>query len=229
MIVPLLMMVVYTFVFSVVFEARWGNSSGSSKVEFALIIFSGMMVFNFFSEVLNRSTNIIISNVNYVKKVLFPLEVLPSSIVVSALIHALINLVILLIAILLANGTIHLTVLFLPIVLLPVILMCFGLSWFLAAIGTYVRDIIYVINIITSALMFLSPIFYPITAVPESLRFLFYINPLSYTVEDVRKVLLWGQVPDFGWLLTGSLIGMLIAVFGYICFRKLRRGFSDVL
>ena len=107
--------------------------------------------------------------------------------------------------------------------------MCFGLSWLLAAVGTYVRDIIYIINIITSALMFLSPIFYPVTAVPESLRFMFYINPLSYTVEDVRKVLLWGQWPDFGWLLTGSLIGVLIAIAGYVSFQKLRRGFSDVL
>lgn len=222
------MMIVYTFVFSVVFEARW-NTDSSNKLEFAFIIFSGITVFNFLSEVLSRSTGIIIGNANYVKKVIFPLEILPVSIVVSALVQTLISFSILFIGLLLFGGGLHLTVLFLPFVLLPVILLSVGLSWFLASFGTYIRDVSYVINVFTGALMFLSPIFYPVSSVPESLRMIYYLNPLSYTVEDIRKILLWNQVPDFGFLLFGTFIGIIVSIGGYIWFQKTRRGFADVL
>lgn len=227
-IIPLLMLVVYTFVFSVVFEARW-NIESSSKVEFALIIFSGMTVFNFFSEVLNRSSSLIINNANYVKKVVFPLALLPISITISALVQALISIVILVIGIIVFMGGINLTILYLPLVLLPVVLMSFGLSWLLASVGTYIRDIGYIVNVCTSALMFLSPIFYPVSSVPEALKFVYYLNPLSYTVEDMRKVLLWNEAPDFTWLAIGTIIGLVVAVLGYFWFKKTRRGFADVL
>lgn len=227
-IIPLLMLLVYTFVFSVVFEGRW-NVESTNKVEFALIIFSGITVFNFFSEVLNRSSSIIISNTNYVKKVIFPLEILPISITISALVHALISILILFIGLIVFMGGISLTALFLPLVLLPVILLSLGISWFLASIGTYIRDVGYIINVLTGALMFLSPIFYPVSSVPDSLKFVYYLNPLSYTVEDMRKILLWNQYPDFWWLLIGSLVGLVVALLGYFWFQKTRRGFSDVL
>jgi len=226
--IPLLMMIVYTFVFSVVFEARW-NTGSSNKLEFAFIIFSGTTVFNFVSEVLNRSSGIIIGNANYVKKVIFPLEVLPVTIVISALVQTCISLIVLFIGLMLFNGGLHLTVLYLPIVLLPVVLLSLGMSWFLASIGTYIRDVGYVINVFTSALMFLSPIFYPVSSVPSSLKIIYYLNPLSYTVEDIRKILLWNQTPDFGFLLMGSVMGILVSFAGYYWFKKTRGGFADVL
>ncbi|SDS94746.1 lipopolysaccharide transport system permease protein [Paenibacillaceae bacterium GAS479] len=227
-VVPLLMLVVYTFVFSVVFEARWKTDSGN-KLEFALIIFSGMTVFNFFSEVISRSTSIIASNTNYVKKVIFPLEVLPVTVILSALFQALISFFILSIGILIIDGSLNWTMAYLPIVMLPVIFTATGLSWFLASLGTYIRDVNYAINIFISALMFLSPIFYPISSVPDDLKFIFHLNPLSYTVEDIRNIMLWGKQPNFEWLIIGSTIGLLTLMLGYFWFNKTKRGFADVL
>jgi lipopolysaccharide transport system permease protein len=228
-ITPLMMLIIYTFVFSVVFKARWGTSSGDSKVEFALLLFSGLIVFNIFSEVVSRAPMLITSNVNYVKKVVFPLEILPIVILGSSLFHLGINIVILIIAILIFIGKIYWTVTLLPLVLLPICLFTLGLGWFLASLGVYIRDIGQVMSVIISALMFLSPIFYPISAIPKELQFLYYLNPISYVVEDMRRVMVWGQLPHWNWLVLGTLLGLIIAVLGLVWFKKTRGGFADVL
>lgn len=225
---PLFMLVVYTFVFSVVFNARW-NTGGDSKTEFALVLFSGLIVFNLFAECINRAPGVILGNVNYVKKIVFPLEILPVVIFISALFHGLISLGVWLLAYLVFFGLPHATVLYLPLVILPLFLLIMGLSWALSSLGVYLRDVSQLIGVITTVLMFLSPIFYPATALPEDYRHLLYLNPLTPVIEQTRDVLFWGKSPDFFMLGIYWMVTLCIAWIGFAWFQKTRKGFADVL
>lgn len=225
---PVFMLVVYTFVFSVVFKARWSGGS-DSKTEFALILFAGLIVFNFFAECFNRSPTLILSNANYVKKVVFPLEILPWITVGSALFHMVISLTVWLLAYLILFGVPHLTVLLFPLIILPLLLMIMGLTWALASLGVYLRDVAQFIGILTTVLMFLSPIFYPASALPEKYQHLLMLNPLTPAIEYARDILFWGKLPDFtvlGIYFAGSA---LIAWLGFAWFQKTRKGFADVI
>jgi len=157
---PIFMLAVYTFVFSVVFKARWSVGS-ESKTEFALVLFAGLIVFNLFAECINRAPALILANPNYVKKVVFPLETLTFVSLLSALYHALISLGVWLAAYVILFGVPHASALYLPFVVMPFALFILGLSWILASLGVYLRDVSQFIGVITSVLMFLSPIFYP--------------------------------------------------------------------
>lgn len=225
---PLFMLTVYTFVFSEVFNARWSVAS-ESKTEFALVLFAGLMVFNLFAECINRAPGLILSNPNYVKKVVFPLEILPFVGLLSAIYHMLISLGVLLVAYVVILGLPHATVLLLPLVILPFVLFIMGVSWVLASLGVYLRDISQFIGLVTTSLMFLSPIFYPANAVPESYRYLLYLNPLTWVIEMTRDLLLWGRTPDLGLILMYWLSAGVIASLGFAWFQKTRRGFADVL
>lgn len=228
-ITPIFMIFIYTFVFSVVFQAKWGTSGETNKVEFALILYTGLLIFNIFSEVVSRAPSLIISNTNYVKKVVFPLEILSIVSLGSALFQGFISLIVLVVSMLLLMGKIHLSLLLLPLILLPICLFSLGLSWLLASLGVYIRDIGQVINLIISSLMFISPIFYPLSAIPKELLFLYYINPITYVVEDARRIIIWGQLPHWDWILYGLVIGIVAMVVGYLWFKKTRKGFADVL
>lgn len=225
---PLFMLLVYTFVFSVVFQARWGVGTGS-KIEFALVLFCGLTTFQLFAECVNRAPGLILSNVNYVKKVVFPLEILPVMALGSALVQASISFFILVIGLAVLMGVFNWTLVFIPLVLLPLMLLILGFSWLLASLGVYLRDIGQIVGVITQALMFLSPIFYPVTSIPEGFRSIFYLNPISYVVEDMRQIMIWGNMPDWNWLILGTSMGIVVAVFGHAWFQKTRKGFADVL
>lgn len=225
---PLLMLAVYTFVFSVVFQARWGGGSGS-KTEFALVLFAGLMMFNLFAECINRAPALVLNNPNYVKKVVFPLEILPAVTLLAALFHLLISLGVWLLAYVVFFGVPHATVLYLPLIVLPFVVFIMGLSWALASLGVYLRDVSQFIGVITTVLMFLSPIFYPATALPEAYRHLLYLNPLTPVIEQTRDVLFWGKNPDFLMLGFYWLITAIIAWLGFVWFQKTRKGFADVL
>jgi lipopolysaccharide transport system permease protein len=225
---PVFMLIVYTLVFSVVFKARWSGGS-DSKTEFALILFAGLIVFNLFAECVNRAPGLILANVNYVKKVVFPLEILPWVALGSALFHALISLVVWLIAYLIFFGVPHITVLLLPLVILPFLLFVMGLTWALASLGVYLRDVSQFIGLVTTAMMFLSPIFYPVSALPEAYRHLLLLNPLTPVIEQTREVLYWGKVPDMSMLSVYLVGSALIAWLGFAWFQKTRKGFADVL
>jgi len=227
-ITPLFMLLIFTFIFSIVFQARWGVEN-DNKIEFALILFCGLITFNLFAECINRAPVIILTNINFVKKVVFPLEILPVVAVGSALVHAVISLLILIAGLIILLGVVNWTLIFLPLVLLPLLLFTLGLSWFLASLGVYLRDIGQVVGVVTQALMFLSPIFYPISAIPEKFRPIYYLNPISYVVEDMRRITIWGQMPDWNWLITGIILGSLVAILGHAWFQKTRKGFADVL
>lgn len=225
---PVFMLAVYTFVFSVVFKARW-NTDGDSKTEFALVLFAGLIVFNLFAECINRAPSLILSNINYVKKVVFPLEILPWVSLGSALFHTLISLSVWLIAYVILFGTPHITLLLLPLTLLPLPLLIMGLTWGLASLGVYLRDVSQFIGLLTTVLMFLSPIFYPASALPENYRNLLLLNPLCLAIEQARDVMFWGKVPDISALSIYLLASLLIAWLGFAWFQKTRQGFADVL
>lgn len=225
---PMFMLAVYTFVFSVVFQARWGETDGS-RAEFALVLFAGLIVFNFFAECINRAPVLILANTNYVKKVIFPLEILPWVAIGSALFHGLISLLVWLIFYMLLFGLPSIIALLLPIVALPLIFLTAGVSWFLAALGVYLRDVSQIITIFTTILMFLSPIFYPASALPEKARVFLLLNPLAPALEQIRGVLIWNESPN--WLYWGIYfaISIVVAWIGFAWFQKTRKGFADVL
>lgn len=225
---PLFMLAVYTFVFSEVFKARWGTGS-DSKTEFALVLFIGMIVFNLFAECVNRAPGLVLGNPNYVKKVVYPLEILPVVTLLSALFHGLISLGVWLLAYIVFFGLPHATVLYFPLIILPFFLFLIGLSWALSALGVFLRDVSQFIGLVTTVLMFLSPIFYPATALPENYRHWLYLNPLTSVIEQTRDVMFWGKNPDFSLLLIYWFASAAIAWLGFAWFQKTRKGFADVL
>ena len=227
---PVLMLVVYTFVFSEIFKSRWGGIGGNdSKTLFALVLFVGMIVLSLFSEVLNRAPGLILSNVNYVKKVVFPLEIMPVVTMAATLFHGMVSLAVLLAAFALFNGYVNWTAVFLPLVLLPLVVLTTGLAWILASLGVFLRDVGQTIVIVTTLLMFLSPVFYPITAVPEDFRAIIMANPLTFIIEQAREVLIWGHQPDWLGLGIYLIAAIVVAWAGFAWFQKTRKGFADVL
>lgn len=225
---PLFMLVVYSFVFSVVFKARW-SGAGESQTQFAVILFAGMTVHALFSEVLNRAPGIILGNVNYVKKVVFPLEILAVVSLGAALFHALVSLLVLLVAFAMLNGFVHWTAIFAPLVLLPLMLLSLGFGWILSSLGVFVRDIGQLIGVFTTALLFLSPVFFPVSALPESFQPWLHLNPLTFIIEQSREVLIWGNLPDWQGLTLYSIGAGIFAWLGFFWFQKTRKGFADVL
>lgn len=225
---PVFMLAVYTFVFSVVFKARWSGGS-ESRTEFALVLFAGMIVFGLFSECVNRAPGLILSNVNYVKKVVFPLEILPFVSLGAAAFHLLVSVAVWLIFYIVFFGVPHPTILLLPIVLLPLILFTLGVSWMLASLGVYLRDVGQIVGVFTTALLFLSPIFYPVTALPVEYQTLLHLNPLTPVIEQTRQVLVWGKLPDLGFWAAAMAAGAAVAWLGFVWFQKTRKGFADVL
>ena len=226
---PIFMLAVYTFLFSVIFKARWGVGEEESKAQFAVVLFVGMIVHGLFSEVLNRAPSLILSNVNYVKKVVFPLEILPVISLGAALFHSLISLSVLLGVFVFFNGFIHWTAIFAPIVLLPLVILTLGIAWVLASIGVFMRDVTQTVVIFTMVMGFLSPVFYPITAVPEQFRPWLMANPLTFILEQAREVIIWGRMPDWSGLAVYTFTATLIAWVGFAWFQRTRKGFADVL
>ena len=226
---PLFMLSIYTFVFSVIFKARWGSDVESSRAAFALTLFCGLAVYNIFSESISTSASIIPANANYVKKVVFPLEILPVNMVITALFFGLIWFAILFAGIGIFLHKICITAICLPLVLLPLLLFILGLCWFIASLGVYVRDVTHFIGIALQALFFMTPIFYPINMVPEKFRIVLRLNPLSTIIQEVRNVILYNTWPNWQMLGIIFIISLLMFQLGYAWFMKTKRGFADVL
>lgn len=225
---PILMLVVYTLVFSVIFKARWPGGS-ESKTEFALILFSGLLIFNLFSECISRAPGLILANVNYVKKVIFPLEILPWVALGAAIFHMLISFGVWLLFYLIFFGLPSPTLVLFPIIMVPLVLLTMGLSWLLASLGVYLRDVGQIVGVIVPVLMFLSPIFYPASAFPENYQILLHLNPLTLVIEQARDVLVFGKGINTMVFVIYAAFSMLIAWLGFAWFQKTRKGFADVL
>jgi lipopolysaccharide transport system permease protein len=226
---PLFLLVIYSFVFTVVFNARWGVGLPESKSQFAILLFVGMIVHSLFAETLNRAPGLILSNVSYVKKIVFPLEILPVVAIGAALFHALVSVLVLAVAFVLLNGYLQWTIVFLPLVLLPLIVLTLGAAWGLASLGVFLRDVAQPIGMVMTVLLFASPVFYPITALPEYIRPWLMLNPLTLVIEQARAVLIFGQIPNWAGLAIYSLASVFIGWTGYAWFQKTRKGFANVL
>ena len=230
-ILPLMMLLIYTFVFSVVFQAKWSTSAGQQTPpgEFALLLFAGLTPFNLFAAVTTRAPTLILAVPNYVKKVVFPLEILPVVAVAAAFITSLINVVLILLGHLIIYRSFPVMAFLLPLAYIPLILFTLGLAWFLSSLGVFVRDVGQAINIIVQVLLFVTPIFYSAEQVPGSLRFLIFLNPLSPVVEGFRRILIWNQAIDWGSWGIAMLLSVATALLGFAWFYLTKRAFSDVM
>jgi lipopolysaccharide transport system permease protein len=224
---PLLTFAVYSFAFGAVFRAHW--SGDLAGVNYSLILFAGIMTFSIFSETVNRAPSLVLENVAYVKRVIFPLEILPIVALFVSIVNASFGFVILFVAEIIIQGSIPWTAVLVPIILLPYCLITLGLSWLLASLGVFVRDVRNLVAVLTSLLMFLTPVFYPVTNVPEQIRWLIADNPLSPTLNQMRDALFGhGFIDPVSYAISWAL-GLLFASFGCYWFMKTRKAFADVL
>jgi len=226
---PLLQLLLYGFVFQVVLRARWGINAGGSEVPFGLVLFVGILLHALVSETLVRAPSLIVSNTSYVKRVIFPLEILPLVNVASSVLSTIFGLVVLLVATWFFTGRIPLGVLFVPIPLILLALLTLGLGWLFAALGVFVRDLGQLTNSISTILLFTAPICYPAEMVPEKFRFLLSVNPLSIPVECIRSLLFTGHYAGWNGLCIYALCSAAVAIIGYIVFQRMRAGFADAL
>lgn len=228
-VIPILMLGVYTFVFVGVFRARWPGAEDGGGLAFALQLFAGLMVFNLFAEVASQAPNLIVAQPNLVKKVVFPLEILPFVALGSGLFHFGLSLGVLLLGALFVHHHIPSTVLLLPLVLLPLLPLLLGIGWLFSALGVFVRDIAQAIGLAINLLMFLSPVFYSASSISPNARAWMAFNPLAPVIENVRHVVFSGEVPDWGNWTISLAVSVFVAVLGAAFFQVTRREFADVL
>lgn len=226
---PLLMLAIYTFVFSVVFQSRWGEGVNGGKAAFAVILFVGIIVHGLLADCLNRAPDLILSNSSYVKKIVFPLEILPWVNFFSALFHVSVSLIVLMLFQTLSGQSIPVTAALFPVVLLPLVFLSMGFAWIIAALGVYFRDVSQITNIFTTVLMYVSAVFFPISALPREFQSWLRLNPLAVIIEQSRCVLIFGEVPDPWQWCRLLILGMLMAACGFAWFQKTRKGFADVM
>lgn len=225
---PLLMLVVYTFVFSFVMNARW-SMEHAGHMSYAVIMFAGLNMNAMFGECAMRASGLIVGNVNFVKRVVFPLETLSWSTVGAALFHLLISTIVLLVVLLTTTGSIPWTAVLFPLVVLVFVPFVAGTVWLLASLGAYLRDIIQVVPIVTTALMFLSPTLYPATMIPEPYRPLLLFNPMTIVVSTSQRVLVMGELPIWRDLMIYAVCAMAFAWLAFCWFEKTKKGFADVV
>jgi lipopolysaccharide transport system permease protein len=227
---PLFTLAVYTFVFGSIFNARWGASGRPvGNAEFALTLFIGLIVFQFFAECLIKSTQILIVNKTYAKKAIFPTEALPVAMTGAAAFHFAMSFTVFLVFSVIAFGSIKWTALFVPLVFLPLALVALGIVWILSVIGAVVRDLDQLISFVTTAMLFLSPVFYPLSAVPQGVRHIFMANPLTIIIEQMRAVAIAGEPPDGYALGMYALAGLASSWLGYSVFMKSKKAIAEIL
>ena len=227
---PLMMLAVYTFVFGLIFKTRWGvEALDENRAAFPLIMFCGLALFNLFSESINNSGNLIVHHAGFVKKVIFPLELLPMCTVATAFFFGAAWFCLLLLGAGVFLHSLSWTMLLLPLTLVPLLLFTTGVAFVIAAFGVYLRDIPQLVAVAVQILFFMTPIFYPISLVPERLRWLLQMNPLTPVVEETRKLLLYGQEPNYMTCLWVFLFSVVVFQLGFFCFSKMKKGFADVL
>lgn len=226
---PLLLLTAFSIVFSGVFGGRWkGGSTGMKGMELTLFIYCGLVVFTSFSEVISTAPRLLLANQNFIKKIIFPTEVLPLVSLLSSCVHGAANLIILILAALISGHT-HASAFLVPVVLLPAMLFSLGLAWFLTAAGAYIRDLAHGMPVLMQMLIFILPVFYPLDASPAFLRAFNAFNPLSLAMEDMRRIILYGLPPNWTLWLIMLLIGLFSAILGYIFFIFCKEEFADVL
>lgn len=226
---PLAMVSVFTFVFGEIFQSKWIGARSANHVDFATALFSGLLIYNLFSECIGKAPYLITSNPNYVKKIIFPLEILSIVTVLAALFHFLVAYAIVVVLVIFSGWDLAWSVLYTPIIILPLLMLVVGFTWILSALGVFLRDIGQIIAPMLTALMFLSPVFYPLSSVNPELQWIYHLNPITLVVENLRGALLHQQAPDWqGWLVY-TLICACVMMAGFLFFQRTRKGFSDVI
>ena len=225
---PLLLLAAFTFVFGTVFQSRWGGAAAGHG-DYALLLFPGILLHGLMAEAVTRAPGLVTAVPNYVKKVVFPLELLPLVAVATALFHLAIGLAVLVGALLVVHGGLPPSAIALPLILLPYTLLILGVTWILAALGVYLRDISHVTGLVTMLLMFLSPVLFPASALPEPYRTWLWLNPLTLPLEETRGALIEGRWPEWGALAVYTVVALAISCAGYWWFQKARKGFADVV
>src|SRR5215510_12878 len=224
---PIVMISIFTLIFSGIFKAKFGAST--SQWDYALYLFCGLLPWNAFQESLQISASTIVSHANLVKRVIFPLETLPVSICLAAVINQLFGTVVLIVAILILRRELHATILFLPIALVPQLLATCGIAWLVASLGVFVRDIVQGIALVLMAWMYLTPIIYPESLVPANYRAAVNLNPFTPLVRNYRQLLLEGTGPDWSGLAYFSVFAAMTFILGYWWFARTRKNFADVI
>lgn len=225
---PFLMLLIYTFAFGFVFKSKWPHEVGGSH-PYAIILYIGLIVHGFFSECLTRSPTLITSNTNLVKRVVFPLEILPWSVMLSALFHVGMNLLVFAVLRLALEHALSLGMLWLPVVFLPILPLTLGVCWLFASFGVYLRDVSQITGVLSTAMLFVSSAMVPLGSLPPNYRILFELNPLTFIINQARSVALAGHLPDFKGLVLYALFAIIFMYVGYAWFSLTRRGFADVL
>lgn len=225
---PFLMLSVYTFAFGFVMKAKWPQVAGGEH-HFSIILFIGLIIHGVFSECLTRAPTLVTGNPSFVKRVVFPLEILPWPPVYSALFHAGMNLLVFILLRLIMEGTFDWTIVLIPVVLVPLVTITLGVSWIFAALGVYLRDISQITGVLSTAMLFISSAMIPVQQLPAPYQTLFRLNPLTFLIDQARAVALWGQMPDWIGLGAYSLGGLVLMYVGYGWFMATKKGFADVL
>ncbi|UNK41912.1 ABC transporter permease [Luteimonas sp. S4-F44] len=225
---PFMMLVVYTLAFGYILKARWPGTTGNTA-DFAMLLFMGLITHGFFAECLSRAPTLVTGNANLVKKIVFPLEVLPWTVVLSALFHAMTNTLVFIALNLLLRHELHPTVLLWPLVLLPLAFVALGVVWLVSSLSVYLRDIGQVTGVLATAFLFLSSAIIPVETLPENYQTIFRLNPLTFIIDQARDVAFWGRAPDWAGLATYLMGALFFAYMGFAVFQKTRRGFADVL
>ncbi len=225
---PFMMLTIYTLAFGYVLKSRWPGASGNMG-DFAMLLFIGLIVHGFFAECLTRSSNLVVGNPNLVKRIVFPLQILPWSMVLSALFHAFANMVVFVVVNFVVRGELHATMLLLPVIFLPLAIGVLGLGWLLSSMTVYLRDINQITGVVATAMLFLSSAIVPVQTLPENYQAVFKLNPLTFIIDQAREVAFWGRLPDWEGLALYTIAATFFAYIGYAVFQKSRRGFADVL
>jgi lipopolysaccharide transport system permease protein len=226
---PLLMLGLYVFVFGYVFGGSFGVLPDETKVDYALGIFLGLTIFHFASEVLGASPALIVANANFVKKVVFPLEILPAAQVAAAGFHSLIGLGFVILSVQFVGGGLPVGALWLPVILLPILLMSLGIGWLFSALGVFFRDIGQMMQFLTMALLFSSAVFYSAEKIPEAAWVWLRFNPMLLAIELARDAVLWQRPLNLTHLLYLHGAGLAVCYTGYFTFRRIKGAFADVL
>ena len=226
---PVIMLGVYTFVFSTIFRSRWVGMEETGSLGYSLNLFAGLIVFNLFADSIGPSPGLVVGNKNYVTKVIFPLEILAATTLGSAVFQALTSTMILVGFEVVLFQKIPITLLWLPIVWTPLLLLCLGLSWIASSLGVFLRDLEQLIPVLLSITMFLSAVFYPISSLPERIQPLMKLNPIALIIEQTRRVSIECIHPNISYILLGTFLGIVGCEVSYRFFQRARKGFADVL
>jgi lipopolysaccharide transport system permease protein len=226
---PLLMLGLYVLVFAYIFGGKFGVLPNETKVEYALGVFLGLTIFHILAEILGVSPSLIVGNPNFVKKVVFPLEILPAASVGAALFHTCISLTLALLGILLFGPGLAVTALWLPIIILPLILLCLGTSWFFSALGVFFRDVGQIMQFLSMALMYSSAVVFSAKSIPPSIWIYLRFNPLLLAIEMARDAALWKRPLNLNHLAYLYVVSFLVCYLGHIAFRRMKPAFADVL